>query len=145
MNPERIYKVQIVAYPRAACAILPEPDEYIGAEVDVTPPIVGKIGYLCDDFQPDNWNEDRGQFYWPSTKHLYRSRSAAMRRKQLIESYGAAAVLLVSELAWQDDRTVRRLRRLEKARARAEKLRHQADQIMADALTTTTTEEGTAA
>lgn len=144
MSLDRIYRVQITAYPRAACAILDEPLEYIGIEVDVTPPIDGKIGYLCDDFQPDNWNEDRGQFYWPSTKHLYRSRSAALRRKQLIESYGATAVLLVSELVWQDDRAVRTHRRIDKAHERAEKLRRQADQIIADALATTT-EEGTAA
>lgn len=144
MNPERIYKVEITAYPAAACAILPEPDECIGIEVNVTPPIDGKIGYLCDDWQPDGWDESRGQFYWPTTNRLYRSRSAALRRKQLIESYGATAVLLVSELDWQDDLKARANRRLERAHERAEKLRRQADQIIADALATTT-EEGTAA
>lgn len=131
MNPQRIYKVQITAYPAAACAILDEPLTDIGYEVDVTPPIEGKIGYLCDDWQPDGWDESRGEFYWPTTNRLYRSRSAAVARQRLIESYGATTVLLVSELAWQDDRAVRTHRRIEKAHERAEKLRRKADLIMA--------------
>lgn len=134
MNPKRIYKVQITAYPAAACAILDEPLTDIGYEVDVTPPIEGKIGYLCDDWQPEGWDEsDMGgrPFYWPTTNRLYRSRSAAVARQRLIESYGATTVLLVSELAWQDDRKVRADAQVQRLHERAEKLRRKADLIMA--------------
>ena len=131
MNPKRIYKVQITAYPAAACAILDKPLTDIGHEVDVTPPIEGKIGYLCDDWRPEGWDESRGEFYWPTTNRLYRSRSAAVARQRLIESYGATTVLLVSELAWQDDRKVRADAQVQRLHERAEKLRRKADLIMA--------------
>lgn len=110
---DRIYKVEIVAYPEGSDDIDWEPDDWNG--------------------YPGDMPGDPSVFQWPSTSHLYASRSGAMARKRLIESYGATARVLVTETEWVDEREAARNRRVARATARANKLRLQADTIIAAA------------
>lgn len=114
---DRIYKVEIVAYPEGS-------DDY--------------------DWEPDDWNGypgdmpgDPSVFQWPSTSHLYASRSGAMARKRLIESYGATARVLVTETEWVEERESVRRRRVARAITRANRLNDKAAAIIAEALATT--------
>ncbi len=68
------------------------------------------------EWQPEGWFERSVElygevkpFFWPSTKPIYRSRSAAQARADLIESYGAKAVVLVTDTKWEtfDERNAR--------------------------------------
>ncbi|MGN5238076.1 hypothetical protein [Rhodococcus sp. SJ-3] len=65
-------------------------------------------GYLAgnqrSDWKPAGWVADEEwierygseDFFWPKVERIYRSRSAAVRRAQLLERYGAVVKLLRS-------------------------------------------------
>lgn len=48
------------------------------------------------------WDRERG-FIWPDTSKIYKSRSSAVARKRLIESYGAKAQILVGSIEWRSE------------------------------------------
>ncbi|MEU9516826.1 hypothetical protein [Micromonospora sp. NPDC048169] len=95
-----LYRVQIVEYPEGA---LLENPHYPGH-------LIENPGWQPEGWAPDEeWVERYGRhtgrdFYWPSTRREWRSRSSAMKRKQLIESYGAKAIIQRSaEIVWPED------------------------------------------
>lgn len=99
----KLYTVQIVDYPSEAVLEGSSHDGESWSE-----PIA--------EWQPDGWPERSVElygevkpFFWPSTKPIYRSRSAAQARADLIESYGAKAVVLVTDTTWEtfDERNAR--------------------------------------
>ncbi|MEV5360611.1 hypothetical protein AB0K45_09730 [Micrococcus luteus] len=60
---------------------------------------------LNEDWAPEGWNPDaeyirhgHRDFFWPSTKREYKSKSAARARARLIESYGATTRIVQSSL-----------------------------------------------
>lgn len=62
------------------------------------------MGYFVDDWQPGGWDPEHGllkygseEFVWPKVRKIYQSRSAAVERALLLESYGAKVRLLRSE------------------------------------------------
>lgn len=63
--------------------------------LDVTyPPGIGWLN------PPVAWRGEEYEFRWPGTR-LYLARSSAMRRKALLESYGAQVTVVRSErVAW---------------------------------------------
>lgn len=95
-----LYRVQIVAYPKGAT----EPHPYIPEWTRLNP-----------SWEPPGWDPDPewierfgrntgGAFFWPKTDREFKSRSSARRLKNLIESYGATAVIQRSaEIVWPAD------------------------------------------
>lgn len=127
----KLYLVEITDYPAAA--------------VDVAASAAEEIGFYLDmDWRPDGWLADPEQraawiarhgddrFFWPKAGLIYKSRSAAQARVDLIESYGATAVVLVTETSWQtldaaraERERDRRSRRIADLRARIARLEAQ--------------------
>lgn len=92
-----LYRVEIVQYPDGAL---------FTSQADP------ENAYVDPSWEPEGWDPDdewealRGSthFFWPSTKREYKSRSSAMQRKRLIESYGAKCILQRSSaISWPDD------------------------------------------
>ena len=95
------YRVQIVAYPEGALTqSIYDPD----------------VLYPDRDWAPEGWNpapewverhgRDTGSaFFWPNTEDReFKSRSSARRLKNLVESYGATAIIQRSaEVVWPAD------------------------------------------
>lgn len=94
-----LYRVRITAYPHGACVLLqpflPQSEKWYWL------PVAG--------WEPPGWTPSARyrntvggtQFGWPSTNAWYRTRSAALRRARLLESFGAAVVIDRSdEITW---------------------------------------------
>lgn len=99
MRGQFLYRVQIVEYPDGAL-ITDENDP--------------RCGQPDPDWSPEDWAPDdywigaqgRGsdEFFWPSTYREWRSRSSAVKRKELIERYGAKAIIQRSaRIVWPED------------------------------------------
>lgn len=86
MSPTHLYRVRVLAYPEGSH----EPDPY---DDDVFEPVEG--------WAPPGWRPEgryvemlgTDQFVWPVTNKTYHSRSTAKKRAELLESYGAIAVV----------------------------------------------------
>lgn len=137
MKPLRIYAVEIVAYPAEACDFYDPADlpEWLhGYTVQTTADADHLDAVLRADWSPDGWDEDdRGSFWWPSTSRLYKSRSAASERASLIESYGALAVLIESDLSWSTVPAANARRKRARNAARIERLREEIRRLGGDA------------
>lgn len=92
-----LYRVQIVEYPEGALKRSEYDPDY---------------SYPDPDWQPEDWKASHqytemlgtDRFIWPTTYKEWKSRSSAMRRKQLIESFGAKAIIQRSaEIVWPED------------------------------------------
>lgn len=115
---DRIYTVQIDAYPLDACDIYESRDalpEWLhGWEVETVEDIGDAVAVLADGWKPDGWHPPASstsdEFWWPATGRLYKSRSAARERAHLIESFGARAIILESAVEWLPIREANRRR-----------------------------------
>lgn len=59
-------------------------------------------------WEPANWDKISAElghedFTWPRSNLVYKSRSAAINRKKLLESYGATVKLYAAEPDWKDE------------------------------------------
>lgn len=86
-----LYRVVITKYPDGALNFYEDGGE--------------QFGYVDPEWRPEGWTPDPewldrfgDKFFWPSTKHEYKSKSAARERARLIESYGATAIVVRSSL-----------------------------------------------
>jgi hypothetical protein len=78
-------------------------------------------GSLDPTWEPEGWSVyceerwgERRDFWWPSTKRLYQSRSGARDRAALIEYWGATAEIVESEpVVWLTPDVKRARRRAE--------------------------------
>lgn len=122
----RLYRVHITNYPAGSWATLGFPD---GTDSEPT---------LRSSWKPEGWENDprsrdkdgnTGDFWWPSTSRTYASRSAAMERAALIESYGATAVILETAAAWIPIEEAAARRKDERGGARIAKLQAQIEKI----------------
>jgi hypothetical protein len=95
-----LYRVQIVAYPEGALR-----PTYFDPDLMVEDPSWKPEGWAPDEEWIERFGKHTGdQFFWPSTDREYRSRSSAMKRKRLIESYGAKAIVQrSSRIVWPED------------------------------------------
>lgn len=101
-----LYRVQITSFPDGAMIQSPYcSDECAWCD--------GNDCFYPDrEWSPEGWDPDPewierfgrdtgAQFFWPSTDREYKSRSSAMTRKRLIESYGATAIIQrSSRIVW---------------------------------------------
>ncbi|MDH6279482.1 hypothetical protein [Prescottella agglutinans] len=93
-----LYRVEIVEMPA-------------GSFWEETLPDSEVVGGLVEDWEPEGWAPDPEwaerhgrQFFWPTTNKEYKSRSSAMDRKRLIESYGAKCIVQRSApIVWPAD------------------------------------------
>lgn len=95
------------------------------------------VGYtrLRDDVLHAKWVEIFGKeksFYNPSEMKLYRSRSSAQEKVNIVESWGGSARILEAEVSeFVPVAEANRRRQEERDRVRAQKLRKKAAEIMA--------------
>jgi hypothetical protein len=89
-----LYRVAVTAYPEGAF-------ECINEEADLWIPTPG--------WEPPGWRPvgnytqmlGTSEFIWPVTSHVYGSRSTAEKRRKLLESYGATAIVeQSSRIVW---------------------------------------------
>lgn len=119
---KRIYRVRITDYPASM------------KEWENNPDNIDEDGTYYFPWAPEGWEPDAaylrmhpdGLFRWPSTRHLYRSRSAALDRAHLIEFYGATCVVESADLRWEEIGKAVRRRAAERDLARAERLEAEA-------------------
>ena len=95
---EYLYRVRVLSYPPGSYE-----DVDFGAEI-ASRPVPG--------WQPPGWRPignytqilGTDQFVWPVTNKVYGSRATAKNRADLLESYGAVAVVERSDrITWPDD------------------------------------------
>ncbi|MBD3778502.1 MAG: hypothetical protein IE923_04455 [Micrococcales bacterium] len=116
----KLYTVEIVDYPRDGEGGFWTSRDAI--DMEWVPD-----GWLTDPEQRAEWIARHGddRFFWPRTGVVYKSRSAAQARADLIASYGAKAVVLVAEPQWKsladakaERETARRQKRIADLRER---------------------------
>lgn len=97
-NPEYLYRVHVLSYPDGAFR-QPNPDDD-----DYSEPTPG--------WSPPGWRPEgryveilgTSEFVWPVTNKTYFSRSTAKKRADLLQSYGATAVVeRSSRVVWPSD------------------------------------------
>ena len=146
----RLYKMQIVDIPDAA-------KMKVRGEWEQVENHYGRIWqdhygiYIVQNpnWKPEGWKEhlevlaDHGrawacdaiaagyQFFWPKEDRIYRSRSSAQMKKELVESFGGKAVVLVAEVGeFIEVNEARKAREAERDLAKAEKLIEQANALL---------------
>lgn len=96
-NPDYLYRVTITSFPEGA---LYQPDphdtDYLLPDPDWHPPGWRPRGRYTEILGTD-------RFIWPVTNKTYHSRSTAKKRADLIESFGATAVVeRSSKITWPE-------------------------------------------
>lgn len=96
-----LYRVQIVEYPEGAM----KPSPYC-PDFSYPDPVWAPEGWSPDAEWVERFGGRTGAaFFWPKTYgREFKSRSTARRLKNLIESYGATAIIQrSSSITWPDD------------------------------------------
>lgn len=93
---EYLYRVRVISYPDGAY-------EPVDPECEVWMPVPG---WRPPGWRPvGNYTEIMGtdEFVWPVTNKVYGSRATAQKRADLLESYGAGAVVeRSSRIVWPE-------------------------------------------
>lgn len=113
MTAERLYKVHEDA---------PEKVEFTEPHLDEPHPEPEGWAEYCQE----RWGEHRA-FWWPSTKRIYRSRSAAVERAALVNRWGGNAIVLECTPNWRSLDAATRERALGRSHQRIQALRPQLD------------------
>ncbi|MDV7194652.1 hypothetical protein [Mycolicibacterium fortuitum] len=92
-----LYRVRVTSYPDGSWERIGDPE----ADMWILTP-----GWRPPGWRPvGNYTQIMGtdEFVWPVTNQVYGSRSTATKRKKLLESYGATAVVeQSSRITWPD-------------------------------------------
>lgn len=92
-----LYRVRVTSYPDGSWEQIGDPE----ADMWIPTP-----GWRPPGWRPvGNYTQIMGtdEFVWPVTNQVYGSRSTATKRKKLLESYGATAVVeQSSRIVWPD-------------------------------------------
>lgn len=95
-NGDHLYRVRVTGYPKGSWTCINEEEDFW----------VPTPGWAPPGWRPEGrYVEMLGtsEFVWPTTNQVYGSRSTATRRKKLLESYGATAVVeQSSRITWPD-------------------------------------------
>lgn len=144
MNNHRLYKAEMTGFPKEALTWLHEdeiPEWLDGCSEDQETREDGEwYAFENTSWEPDEWAEyavanqliDRREterrgytvymgFFWPDTSKIYKSRSSAQARVNLIEMWGGKAVLLETTTEWQSVKTANRLRKRDRTLAAIER------------------------
>lgn len=79
----------------------------------------------------EHWPNGHKPFFFPSTNRIYRSRSAAQRRVDLINSWGGTAVLVECEPAWVSSEVANKRRAAARLAKRIERKRAELSELEA--------------
>ena len=144
MKNQRLYKAEMTGFPAEALYWLREdkiPEWLDGCSEDQETRADGEW-YAFEDttWEPEEWAEyvvvnqliDRREteqlghtvymdFFWPSTDRIYKSRSSAQARVDLIEMWGGKAVLLETTTDWTPVEVANRQRKIQRLEARRAK------------------------
>lgn len=95
-----LWRVQIVEYPKGALT-----NDDRDSDLLVIDPLWRPKGWKPTPEWIERFGKDTGdRFFWPSTAKPFRSRSTAKKRKELIESFGATAIVQrSSRILWPVD------------------------------------------
>ncbi|MET4432083.1 hypothetical protein [Mycolicibacterium sp. 624] len=97
---DHLYRVRVIAFPEGSTKVVNYPGD---EEPDHRVPVPG--------WAPPGWKPEgdyirlvgTAQFVWPSTRQVYRSRSTAKRRAELLESLGATVVIeRCNKIVWPE-------------------------------------------
>lgn len=99
-------------------------ETYDGDYIEVREPIECPFPEQWDEFCVRKYGETR-EFFLPATGRIYKSRSAAVDRANLIKYWGGKAVVMECEPQWQTLENARRGRELPKLNARIIKIEAQ--------------------
>lgn len=100
--PEYLYRVRVVRYPDGAFQPMGPIDSEHPEDADWQP---------VPGWQPAGWRPEgryveimgTSEFVWPVTNKVYMSRTTAKKRADLLESYGATAVVeRSSRIVWPE-------------------------------------------
>ncbi|MFS6529717.1 hypothetical protein V8Z69_07565 [Microbacterium aurugineum] len=78
------------------------------------------------EFSQEKWGEYK-PFFWPSTRGIFRSRSAAQRRVDIIKRWGGNAEVLECTPQWQSVKSANRGRALARLKKRIEVIQEELD------------------
>lgn len=101
MSAQRLYKAEWVDR---------EPDGYWDHEIDAwvteSPEPAGWREYALERWpdgprEGEHWPNGHKPFFWPSTDRIFRSRSAAQRRVDIINRWGGRAVVMECTPQWE--------------------------------------------
>jgi len=123
MTVQRLYTVRLLAYPKDG-----EGGKYVPTEHSWEDPKWVPDGWDQNPYSVDLDGNPR-EFFWPTDGKVYKSRSSAQERVDLIQSYGATAVVLETETAWMPVAEANALRKRRRDSARVEKLRQRIREI----------------
>ena len=117
----KLYKAQNVA------AEQDEADEYTVRDDDGFGPWTEVAGAPegWDAYCQEKWGEER-EFFIPSDRPIYRSRSSAQARVNLINRWGGSAVLVEADVDWVPVEVANARRRNKRRLDRAAKLQREA-------------------
>lgn len=129
MNNQRLYKAQYVGPEEEESEELEEFENRWDVEVTPSPTTEAEgAPEGWDAHCLEVWGEPR-EFFMPSDRKIYRSRSAAQNRVDLINRWGGNAVLVETETEWIPVKQANARRRNKARMARLEKLDAEAIRI----------------
>ena len=123
----KLYKAQNVATEQD------EADEYTVRDDDGSGPWTEVAGAPegWDAYCQEKWGEPH-QFFIPSDRPIYRSRSSAQARVNLINRWGGNAVLVEADVDWVPVEVANARRRNRKRMARVKQLHATAEKVLLD-------------
>ena len=91
-----LYRVRVTAYPEGAFECIDEDADYWIPTPGWQPPGWRPVGNYTQMLGTD-------EFVWPVTNQVYAARSTAEKRRKLLESYGATAIVeQSSRITWPE-------------------------------------------
>lgn len=103
MSPDYLYRVRVLKYPAGAF----EPVGPVDPEFPEDNEWVPVPGWAPPGWRPEGRYVEllgTSEFVWPVTNKVYQSRTTAKKRADLLESYGATAVVeRSSRIIWPEE------------------------------------------
>lgn len=127
--PSTLYMVEMTGYPAESLEACYRDEE-------------GNDVYCAkQDWKPEGWDEHciatwgvLRSFFWPSVSKVYRSRSSARAKLEIIERWGGTGRIIVGTAKFLPEEDLKRAKAFERQQARINKLKAQIAAIQADPL-----------
>ncbi len=96
-NPKHLYRVRVLSYPEGSFHCVDETEDMWVPDPGWSPPHWRPEGRYVEIL-------GTSEFIWPTTNKVYASRTTAKRRAELLESFGATAVVERSNaITWPEE------------------------------------------
>lgn len=127
--PATLYMVEQTHYPAASMTLTYDDDS--GESVYVMNPDWKPAGW--DEHCIATWGELRS-FFWPSVSKVYRSRSSARAKLDIIECWGGAGRIIIGSATWNTEEDLKRAKAVMRKQDRINKLKAKIAAIEAGSL-----------